>query len=106
MTSKADQDRLDALHDMPCICCEIEGVAQLNETSAHHIVDKGYRKHSGGHQATLPLCLWHHQGYPPLGFTNDYMLYHYGPSLERHKKLFNETYGGERKLLERVNAAA
>lgn len=102
--NKADRQRLDDLHNVPCVCCEIEEKDQLNRTTAHHIVDKGYRKHSGGHQATIPLCEWHHQGYVPIGKTDDYMLYHYGPSLERHKKLFNETYGGERKLLERVNA--
>jgi hypothetical protein len=56
------KQRMDWLSKMPCVCCEIASVKQIGKTYVHHIVDKGYREHSGGHDATLPLCLYHHQG--------------------------------------------
>lgn len=105
-----DEDRLTAIHDLPCIACVKEGVRQPSRTEAHHLVDKGYRKHSGGHQATLPLCGWHHRAdvlgcqvlcNPP---TISNALMFYGPSLGGHKKRFIETYGSERALLAEVNA--
>lgn len=109
MRSKADQDRLDAIHAMPCICCEKEGVSQPSRTEAHHIVDKGYRKHSGGHQATLSLCGWHHRADvlgchkladPP---TFDNCTFVYGPSFAIAKRRFIQTYGTERELLAEVD---
>lgn len=104
-----DQQRLDAIHDMPCVCCEIEDemrrrhIRQPNRTTAHHIVDNGYRELSGGHQSTLPLCEWHHLG--NRLHTHDFadMESKWGPSLARTKKKWNSRYGGERPLLARVN---
>lgn len=101
MISDADEDRLKRIHAMPCMCCVREGVSQPFETEAHHLVDKGYRKHSGGHQATIPLCEWHHRGI--CEGSPDKMLFTYGPSLALHKRWFIETYGTERELLEAVN---
>lgn len=107
--TKAEQDRLDALHDMPCIACEIEAdiarqrgeivQAQPSRTEAHHIVDKGTREYSGGHMATLPLCGWHHRGEPvyPLGKREMFKLH--GPSFPDRKKSFRANYGSERDLL-------
>lgn len=107
---QADQDRLDAIHTLPCIACLKEGVNQPSLTEAHHIVDKGYRKHSGGDQATLPLCGWHHRAdvrgcqavCDPPTISNALMVY--GPSLEGHKKMFIKTYGSERDLLAEVDS--
>ncbi len=99
--NQEDEDRLERLHAMPCMCCVREHKSQTSPTEAHHLVDKGYRKHSGGHQSTIPLCEWHHRGLcegPP-----DKMLFTHGPSLALHKRLFIETYGTERELLEKVN---
>lgn len=95
--------RLEQLAAMPCIACEIEGVAQPFRTEIHHLTDKGYRKHSGGHASTLPLCGHHHRGECLDGHTASLMAFHYGPSLARSKRQFTETYGSERALLERVN---
>ena len=107
--TKAEQDRLDALHDMPCIACEIEAdwakarqeptVNQPSRTEAHHLVDKGYRIHSGGHMATLPLCGWHHEGTLLYPLSSREMRALHGPSLKLHKKDFVATYGSERDLL-------
>jgi hypothetical protein len=64
-----EQERLDAIHALPCVACAFEieeamrkgGAAPIQPfpTEAHHINDKGYRKHSGGHAVTLPLEAWH-----------------------------------------------
>lgn len=102
--TKAEQSRLDALAAMRCVCCEIEGVHQPFHTEVHHLVDKGYRKHSGGHMATLPLDLWHHRGIVKPGWTSTEMYAHYGPSLALQKREFVATYGTERELLARVNS--
>lgn len=103
MTSKADQDRLDAIHDMPCVCCESLRIEQPFRTEAHHVVDLGYRKHSGGHQSTLPLDSWHHRGLCLDGMTATQMEAKYGPSLALNKRLFKVVFGTERELLEQVN---
>jgi len=89
------------VHALPCICCKIQGIEQPFRTEAHHIVDKGYRKHSGGDESRLPLEAWHHRGLCLDGKTTSEMLFKYGPSLALHKKRFIETYGTERELLAR-----
>lgn len=107
--NKADEARLKTIHALPCMACVKEGVPQPSRTEAHHLVDKGYRKHSGGHQATLPLCGWHHRAdvlgchalADPPTISNCLMVY--GPSLDAHKKRFVETYGSERELLAKVD---
>jgi len=85
------------------MCCKVERIDQPFRTEGHHIVDKGYRKHSGGDDSRLPLCAWHHRGLCVDGKTSSEMLYDYGPSLALHKKQFVATYGTERELLARVN---
>lgn len=107
--TKTEQARLDALHDMQCIACEIEAdwakarkeppLDQPLRTEAHHLVDKGYRIHSGGHSATLPLCGWHHEGTLLYPLSGREMQALHGPSLKLHKKSFVATYGTERDLL-------
>jgi hypothetical protein len=66
-------------------------------------VDKGYRKHSGGHASTLCLCQWHHAGKPNMGFGKKWMTEKYGPSLAEDKRQFTARYGTERELLEKTN---
>lgn len=111
-----DAERLAWIHDQPCICCEMESdlqtiekrrpieIRQPNRTTAHHIVDNGYRRLSGGHQATLPLCAWHHLGQRLRTHDNVDMEAKYGPSLALRKRAWNERYTGERYLLARVDA--
>lgn len=101
--TKADKRRMDILHRMPCMACVQEGV-NLVPVEAHHLVDKGYRKHSGGHQATIPLCFWHHRGELRIGVGNFDMELVYGPSLAINKRKFVARYGTERELLARVNS--
>lgn len=102
--TKTEQARLDALSRMPCICCENTMLAQPSKTEIHHIVDRGYRSHSGGHMSTIPLCEWHHQGICLDGLTARDMTNLYGPSLARNKRAFVALYGAERALLAIVDA--
>lgn len=83
---KAEQERLDAIHAMPCIACESQMMQQPSKTEAHHLVDKGYRTHSGGHMATLPACGWHHRGELLYPLSSREMKFLYGPSLTLHKR--------------------
>lgn len=98
-----DERRFMRLQDLGCICCLKEGYKDV-PVDVHHLVDKGYRKHSGGHRSTLPLCPWHHRGVPPSGFSEDTAVFYAGPSLALHKKRFIQTYGTERELLAEVDA--
>jgi len=101
--TKAQQARHEALREMGCICCwNFHGRKMWAEI--HHIVDKGYRRHSGGHDATLPLCSWHHRGVNAFGFTAAQMTADFGPSLALSKREFVRVFGTERQLLETVNA--
>lgn len=65
----------------------------------HHLVDKGTRKHSGGHWSTLPLCPWHHRGIITDERSQREIEAKHGPSLKHSKKAFIERYGTERHLL-------
>jgi hypothetical protein len=99
--TKAEEKRFQALHKIGCIACLKLHLGSVCEI--HHIVDRGTRKASGGHMATLPLCLWHHRGIPPTGISEAYWERIYGPSFALNKKAFIERFGNERTLLEEVD---
>lgn len=101
--TKAQQDRLDRLHRLPCMACVHEGVTQPFQTEAHHLVDKGYREHSGGHDATIPLEAWHHRGVQREGWLRIEMEAKYGPSMALNKKAFEAKYGTQRELLAKID---
>lgn len=101
--NRADQKRLDAIHRLPCCACVQWGLNQPNRTEAHHIVSQSYRKHSGGDQATIPLCGHHHRGEPIMGASIKEMTRKYGPSLADNKRMFVATFGSERELLAGVD---
>jgi Recombination enhancement, RecA-dependent nuclease len=101
--NKADAKRLEIIHRLPCMACVKEGQAQPNRTEAHHVVSQSYRKHSGGHQATLPLCSWHHRSEPIMGQSKTEMGFIYGPSLETSKAFFVKRYGTELDLLANID---
>lgn len=105
----AQRRRMEALSRSRCIACDLRDVRQPNQTEIHHIVDKGNREASGGHDATLPLCSWHHRGVPSFQAmrgksTERRMADQYGPSLALQKRAFVEVFGTERRLLLIVNA--
>ena len=96
--TKEDKRRFSLLSQVGCICCKQFGIH--NEwIQAHHIVEGNKRR---GHQFTLPLCTWHHEGVPPEGMTREQTEALVGPSL-KSKKRFDEVFEGEMELLEKVN---
>lgn len=109
-----EQARLDAIHEMECIACQMEAEFARNRneivlgqpfpTEAHHLTDKGYRIHSGGHMSTIPLEAWHHRGICLDGLTATDMTKLYGPSIARNKRAFTALYGTERELLAIIDA--
>lgn len=103
--STRDLKRYEALRALGCIACRIERRIDddCGPIEIHHLVDKGYRKHSGGNQATIPLGRWHHQGIPWIDITVTYMRAIYGPSKRLEGKEFTKVYGTDRDLLARVN---
>jgi hypothetical protein len=98
--TKAEASRMAEIKAMTCIACEIgNAVYRFSQVEVHHIVDKGYRKHSGGHMATLPLCSFHHRGEPPYNWTVSEATEMFGPSFALQKRKFVAKYGTERELL-------
>lgn len=102
--TKAQSARLDAVSAMCCVCCQMERAQQPWPTEVDHLVDKGTRKHSGGHDATIPLCAWHHRGLCLDGVSAETMHARYGPSFALRGRLAATWYGTKRELLEFVNA--
>lgn len=96
-----DVKRYEALRELGCIACHLDGGFKVPEI--HHLVDKGYRKHSGGNQATIPLCAWHHRGEPEMDKTVTQMRMMRGPSMTLERREFDKVYGSQRELLARVN---
>lgn len=92
------------MREIGCIACLIaRNPTQCGKLTMHHLVDKGYRKHSGGNQATIPLGEWHHQGYPHMDYTAGWMRMMYGPSMFIESKEFARLYGSQRELLAMTN---
>jgi hypothetical protein len=73
-------------------------------TTVHHLVDNGYRIHSGGHMATINICQWHHMGTLLYPLSSREMRQLYGPSLALSKRVFTALYGSERDLLAIIDA--
>lgn len=97
-----DQRRYQALYDLGCVCC-LKRTGQYVPPQIHHLVDKGYRKHSGGNQSTVPLCPFHHQGLLPEGRTYEQIRSVYGPSMFHEAKEFARIFGSQRDLLAMTN---
>lgn len=98
-----DLRRYEALRELGCVACRLEKWHGNLPVEIHHLVDKGYRKHSGGNQATIGLCTWHHRGEPIMGHTLTWMRGIYGPSMRLESREFARVYGTQRELLARVN---
>lgn len=98
--NKRDRRRFADLQILGCICCTKEG--RIREAEIHHLVEGRKRL---GHQATIPLCPWHHRALPPLDgmdeATSEKLL---GPSLARNKREFIARYGTEHDLLDEINS--
>lgn len=102
MIGSREKKRFDAIQAIGCIACWTDG-DRYEPCDIHHLTDKGGRKHSGGHQATIGLCPWHHRGLVADGVTGTWMRNQYGPSMALESKAFAERYGSQRELLAKVN---
>lgn len=93
---KADEARMSAIVEICCIACAIEGRPGV-PCQVHHMLN-GYRL---GHQYSIGLCPWHHEGDTPAGCNGSVELAtkRYGPSLERNSRAFHARYGDDDELL-------
>ena len=91
------QRRFARLQRIGCVACLQESIS--SQADIHHIVDTGYRKHSGGDDSTIPLCPYHHRGLLPDGMSLADAEQMYGPSLALSKREFVTRFGSERALL-------
>jgi hypothetical protein len=108
-----DVARFVALRQLGCLACHILWVdaqiffgpkARRPECGAveiHHQLSGNRRI---GHDATVPLGRWHHQGIQLPGLTVRQMDNLYGPSLARSSKRFRERFGEDIVLLELANS--
>jgi hypothetical protein len=91
LPTKAEARRMELLKtQVGCVACRLDGRG-YEPPDIHHLLSGGKRI---GHQATVPLCPWHHRGY---GSTES------GPSLARAPGEFHATYGSDQRLLEITN---
>lgn len=94
--SKKSKDRkhLQAVRELGCICCRIDGLG-LRDASAHHIREGQGMAQKASDYETIPLCVGHHQ----TGFIEGR-----GKVLavHLHYRQFVEKYGSERHLVERT----
>lgn len=86
---------------LPCIACELFRVAhQPWPTTEHHLALGG---HAGqkrrGDAFSIPLCRWHHQGYPLPHVASVVMASLYGPSYALQSRKFRERFGSDDELL-------
>lgn len=102
--SKADLKRFDKLYGLGCIACWLRDMT-FRYPEIHHLNAGGKAgQKRRGHEYTIPLCSWHHQGTTIFGYTALSMAEKYGPSLAKQSKRFREEYGTDDELLAKVNA--
>lgn len=102
--SKADLARWDKLYGIGCIACKKFGYHTYPEIHHLNLGGKAGQKRRG-HDYTVPLCSWHHQGSVRLGYNSLGMAQKYGPSLAKQSKLFRTVFGTDDELLEQTNKA-
>lgn len=73
----------------------------MMDTEVHHLTDCSTRL---GHDATIPLCVWHHRGEPPEGTTKAEARITFGPSFADGRRPFAAAFGSDQQLLELTNA--
>lgn len=99
--TKAEQARMDAMKELGCIACRLNGEPYKVEAEIHHYLSGGKRI---GHMASVPLCPWHHRAEPWQFMTASECLEAYGPSFHRHTRAFRIRYGRDDELIETTNA--
>jgi hypothetical protein len=87
----SDRVHLTRVQELGCIVCRMV-LNIYSPAEIHHVLDGGRRL---GHQSVLPLCPSHHRG--GSDGTVDQCV-----SRHPYKKRFEDKYGTEAELLERV----
>lgn len=98
--------RFSLMRSAGCLCCAANALLGFRPTALaveiHHITSAGKRL---GHDFTIPLCVYHHQGtkWPDvrMGYTESALLY--GPSMAREPRRFALVYGAQLDLLLAMN---
>jgi hypothetical protein len=93
----SEVERFEKLQALGCIACRYLGVTG-RKGEVHHLKSGNKRI---GHQATILLCKWHHQGHTALG--KKIAEEEYGPSLAYGSKPFHERFGSDEFLLDKTN---
>lgn len=98
--TKAQADRMDKLREFGCVACWLDSASYRVEPEIHHFLSGGKRI---GHDATVPLCGWHHRAAPWFAMTVTECLDAYGPSWHQHRRAFRARYGQDDELLALTN---
>lgn len=97
--TKEDRDRFQKMKEYGCICCR-KTHGRWRYPEIHHILSGGRRI---GHHATIPLCLWHHQGKLTEDITVEQAYQAFGPPMAKAKREWELTFGTELELLAEIN---
>lgn len=100
--------RIEACKEGVCIACYIwqhhdhapAAFSPIYGCDYHHVKSGNVRR---GHMFGFGLCLWHHRGHPPEGWTSRDARLWYGPGLMDGGKRFTSTYGSDDELIEVQN---
>lgn len=99
--TKAEAARFAKLKALGCIACRLNGdFSETAEPEIHHFLSGNRRI---GHEATVPLCTFHHRGIAYDGVPEAWFLANVGPSWHLHRREFRARYGTDWELLQTVN---
>ena len=99
----AQATRFEHIRAIGCIACLLHSFI-CHQVEVHHLNQGGYHGATRrGHDFTIGLCGWHHQGTPPLGMNEREARVFRGPSYKLHKMAFRARYGTDDQLLETTN---
>ena len=99
-----DRERFETMQRIGCLVSLVYFGKSGTPGTVHHILEGGRRL---GHQATLYLHPWFHQGQPPTvrqagrirQLSQAEAMALYGPSLELNQGAFERRFGTQRDLL-------
>ena len=92
--NKENEERFDAMREIGCICCLLEGNG-WSQAQIHHISGC---KTQEDHANSIPLCYYHHLGDQQNAPSKLYVSRH------PNKYRFEQLYGTEAELLSATNA--
>jgi hypothetical protein len=103
--TKAQAARWQRIHSRGCIAClmnargsHLEPTPWRTFPEIHHLTNGARRL---GHNETVALCRWHHQGdhFPDEALGRRGNLERYGPSYHRDNRAFTAIYGDDAAIL-------